>query len=335
MISKGIVGPTEDFGLTGTTKRGLLTAALGAVLWAALLLWACFEVLSLYTWTRRNPGESDIHFKGRLEAVAPQARLVASSLFIGAIGVASLTLAMLYSNRLKATREEMDRQRGRRMEIEEMGLAAAGLAHETKNPLGLMRGMAQRIASGNVPPEEIRELSTRIIDQADLTSSRLGDFLRYAGVREPSFQSLDALSVLSKIAVLLEGDFQSAGVSLVHSADRVNIEADSEMLSQILVNLLLNALKFTPKGGTVKLSLKKVYGGKAVLTVADNGMGIPSETVPQIFKPYFSKRAGGCGLGLAIVKRMVDRSGWDISVDSVEGKGAVFTLKGINVKGVS
>lgn len=321
--------------MTGLTKRGVFLGALGATLWAALLLWAFSEVLSLYTWTRRVPGESDVHWKGRLESVGPQSRLVASGLFIGAVGVAALTLALLYSSRLRSFQDEIARQRGRRLEAEEMGLAAAGLAHETKNPLGLMRGMAQRIASGGLPPEEVSELSTRIIDQADLTSSRLGDFLRYAGVREPSFQSVSAEAALSKIAGLLEGDFSAAGVALECSLDKATMEADPEMLSQILVNLLLNALKFTPQGGKVRLSLRSGYGSKAVLSVSDNGRGIPADVLPQIFKPYFSRRAGGCGLGLAIVKRLVDSMGWEIAVESSEGRGTVFTIKGINLKGAS
>ncbi len=335
MNSKAIVELEEDSSLTGMAKRSVWMAFLCAALWSALLLWACFEVASLYTWTRRLPGESDTHWKGRMESVGQQSRLVALGFFVGAVGVAALTLAMLYSSRLNALREEMARQRGRRMEVEEMGLAAAGLAHETKNPLGLMRGMAQRIASGSLPKGEVDELATRIIDQADLTSSRLGDFLRYAGVREPAFQTIDAEAALKKIASLLEGDFSLAGVALECSSDKTSIEADPEMLSQILVNLLLNALKFTPQGGKVRLSLRKAFGSKAVLTVSDNGKGISSEILPQIFKPYFSKRAGGCGLGLAIVKRLVDRSGWEIEAESSEGKGAVFTIKGINAKRAS
>lgn len=321
--------------MTAPAKRSVLTASLGAALWTALLLWACFEVLSLYTWTRRTPGESDAHLKGRLESIGPQARLVACGLFIGAAGVAALTMAMVYSKRLKALRAEIAEQRGRRVEVEEMGLAAAGLAHETKNPLGLMRGMAQRIATEKLPSQEVEELATRIIDQADLTASRLGDFLRYAGVREPILQCLPAEAALSKIASLLEVDFAASGVTLECACDKIAIEADSEMLSQILVNLLMNALKFTPPGGTVNVSLKKAYGAKAMLTVSDNGKGIPEDVLPQIFKPYFSKRAGGCGLGLAIVKRLADCSGWEISVDSVEGKGTAFTIKGIDAKGAS
>ena len=323
----------KEASLTRQGKRSITALTLGAILWAALLLWACFETLNLYTWTRRERNESDSHYKGRLEAISPQARLIVAGLFIGSVGAAALTLAIIYATRLAVMREELERQRGRRLEIEEMGIAAAGLAHETKNPLGLMRGMAQRIASENMSPQEVQELATRIIDQADLTSSRLGDFLRYAGLREPALQRVDGEATMKKAASLLESDFQEAGVNLVSSSDHIVIEADPEMLSQLLVNLLLNALKFTPEGGKVELSLKKAGAEDAILKVSDNGKGMEPGVASQIFKPYFSKRAGGCGLGLAIAKRIAERSGWEIAVDSAPGKGAAFQIKGIKLKG--
>ncbi len=333
MAREDIFEQAEDSPVKELSKRSLLTMALSVALWAALILWIFYEVLGLYSWIKRRPGEGSEHFKGRLEQISEHSRLLGIGLFLGAAGTASLTLAMIYSQRVRRFEVELARQKGRLCEVEELGLAAAGLAHETKNPLGLMRGMAQRIASGSAEQEEAKELAAKIIDEADLTSSRLGDFLRYAGVKEPSFELLDANATLSKIAALLSDDFKCAGVSLEVEADLVKIEADREMLSQILVNLLLNSLKFTSSGGRVKALLKAGYGGVAVLTVADSGSGIPPEVAPNIFKPYYSRRAGGCGLGLAIVKRMVERMGWQISVETAVGKGTSVHIKGIDVKG--
>jgi len=332
-LREDIFAQAEDPPVKSLSKRSLFAVALSVVLWTALILWAFYEVLGLYSWIKRRPGEGNEHFKGRLEEIAENSRLLGIGLFLGSAGAAALTLAMLYSQRVRGLEVELARQKGRLGEVEELGLAAAGLAHETKNPLGLMRGMAQRIASGSADATETKELALRIMDQSDLTSSRLGDFLRYAGVKEPSFELLGAKATLSKMATLLSDDFKVAGVALEVEADPVRIEADREMLSQILVNLLLNSLKFTPKGGRVKALLKAGYGGDAVLTVADSGSGIPPEVAPHIFKPYYSRRAGGCGLGLAIVKRMVERLGWQISVETAVGKGTSVSIKGIDVKG--
>jgi signal transduction histidine kinase len=285
----------EEASLLASTKRGIFTISLAGALWAALLLWACFETLSLYRWTRPNPGESSSHLKGRMEALSPLSRLVASGLFIGAAGVAALTLALIYSNRLKSLQEEAAKQKGRRLEAEEMGLAAAGLAHETKNPLGLMRGMAQRIAGGSLPEEEAKELAGRIVEEADRTSSRLGEFLRYAGMRAPLMRRISAKDAVEKVAVLLEDEFREAKVELARLVDPIAIEADEEMLSQILVNLLLNALKSTPEGGRVVACIARKTRQLAELSVSDDGRGIPAEVLPNIFKPYYTRRSGGCG----------------------------------------
>lgn len=103
------------------------------------------------------------------------------------------------------------------------------------------------------------------------------------------------------------------------------------MLSQLLLNLLSNCLKNTDSGGRVGVTLHRARDGAATLVVTDTGCGIPEKMLPYVFKPYMGKSRGGYGLGLAIVKRIVESSGWNISIDSTEGRGTTVTVTGIEI----
>jgi signal transduction histidine kinase len=130
---------------------------------------------------------------------------------------------------------------------------------------------------------------------------------------------------------LIRDDMKNAGVVLLTEVDQVKILADKDMLSQILVNLLTNSLRYCHEGGVVKVELKKKRGHVAELLVSDDGEGIPEDILPNIFKPYFTNSASGYGIGLAIVKRIVEQSGWMIKVNSKVGKGTTVIIYNIQV----
>jgi signal transduction histidine kinase len=112
----------------------------------------------------------------------------------------------------------------------------------------------------------------------------------------------------------------------------VCVEGDASRIKQIVVNLLDNAIKYTPPGGSVKLNVRTV-GQKAVLEVVDTGIGIPASAIPHVFERFFradkarSREVGGAGLGLAIVKSICTAHGGTITVDSVEGCGSRFKME--------
>ncbi|OGV38515.1 MAG: hypothetical protein A2020_13215 [Lentisphaerae bacterium GWF2_45_14] len=216
-------------------------------------------------------------------------------------------------------------------QAEELSLAAAGLAHETKNPLGVIRGLAQQIADNARNLEPAREKAKEIMEQADVTTARLGDFLSYARQRSPEPADVKAIDFLEHMKMLVSDDFRSENVKLSVEADDITIFADKEMLSQILLNLLLNSLKSSAAGGETKIILRETSRGSARLAVTDTGGGISPEILPHIFKPYTSRRVGGCGMGLAIVKRLVEQSGWLIEVKSKPGSGTKIFINDIKV----
>ncbi len=257
---------------------------------------------------------------------------IAFALLVGWAGIAALVLAWFRSIRSRELARQLDVERRERSRLEEMNLAAAGLAHETKNPLGIILGLAQRIARDPQLASETREAAQHIIDAADQASARVSDFLGFARIPRPRLEAVQADQVLGRVVAALRPDFDDAGVRLdVHVPDD-RIVCTPSMLEQVLMNLLLNSLQSSDRDTVVTLRLEP-RGTTARLVVEDQGRGIPASLLPDIFKPYVTSRADGHGLGLAIVKRIVDQHGWTIGIESVEGQGTRVTIAGIPLRG--
>jgi signal transduction histidine kinase len=251
--------------------------------------------------------------------------LAGALLFVGAS-----TIAWIMTIRKKLLAEQLEVERARHRHLEELGMAAAGLAHETKNPLGIILGLAQQIARNPREPEESRAMVEHIVDEVDKATARVGDFMTFARQRKANATPLDARGAAAKVGEILQSDFDRAGVTLTLDCPSLSILADEEMFQQVLVNLLLNSLRASSAGTAVTVRLAR-EGALATLTIADQGAGIPPELLPNICKPYVAGHPGGHGLGLAIVKRLVEEHGWRLSVASQVGRGTDVTVSGIRV----
>jgi len=233
---------------------------------------------------------------------------------------------MVVRNRVLA--EQLKTERAHSAHLEELGLAAAGLAHETKNPLGIISGIAQQIVGDPKIPEQSRVLIGAIIDEVDKSASRLGHFMTFARQRKTNTVQVEIQQLCTGIAEVLQSEFDAAKVTMEVSGPPMTVLADEDMLRQILVNLLLNSLQASSEGGRVEVNLVR-RGERAALEVADQGCGISPELLPNIFKPYVAGKPEGHGLGLAIVKRFVEDHGWTIDVDSQPDRGTVIRISGI------
>lgn len=247
---------------------------------------------------------------------------------MGCVCISLLFLAWSYSIRNRELQDRLQSARDKSEHVDELGLAAAGLAHETKNPLGIIRGLAQNIADNKENSKKTRTMARDIMEETDVTTARLGDFLSYAKIRSPKPVEINTIEYIERIISLVKDDFDNAGVELVTAVETPSIYADQDMLSQILMNLLTNSLRFTDKGGKVSLSVRNKIK-TAELKVEDTGSGIPENILPIIFKPYVTSSAAGYGIGLAIVKRITEQSGWNIKIDSMVKKGTTITISNI------
>ncbi len=216
----------------------------------------------------------------------------------------------------------------RQEKLASVGQLLAALAHDLRNPLGVIRSSAQVVLEG--PQEEpIRqEMARYIIDEVDKLSLRLHDFLRYARQKPPDFKAEPAEAVVR--AALRQWEAQGG-----HERIRVeqqfgnalpSIQVDPEQVKEALMNLLINAREAMPEGGTLTLTTRAGPGNEVEIEVADTGSGIAPEHLSRIFEPFFTTKAYGTGLGLTNVKRLVEDNGGTLAVTSSQGMGTTFSL---------
>ena len=252
---------------------------------------------------------------------------VIATLLVAWAAIAALSRAWVRSIRARDLQAALENERRERSRLVEMSLAAAGLAHETKNPLGLILGLAQRLNADASTPPATKEVAEQIMDAADHATARLSDFMNFARLPTPHLQDTDASELLRRVVATMKADFDEVGVGLALVAEALRIRCDPAMLEQVMVNLLLNSLQASVAGSATSVHFAR-HGSRWTISVVDQGHGIPAHLLPDIFKPYVTGRPDGHGLGLAIVKRIVDQHGWSIAVDSSPGRGTSFTLTG-------
>jgi signal transduction histidine kinase len=210
--------------------------------------------------------------------------------------------------------------------LKEMNLAAAGLAHETRNPLNIIRGMAQMLSKQPDAPAEIREKTRTIIDQTDIVTAQLTEFINYSRPREVRRTAISLNSVLNEVVRTLGYDLEEKKVRLETSGEQFSIEADDQLLRQALFNLVLNAIQAVGPNGQIQVVTRRQNNSEGFIEIRDDGPGVLPEHRAEIFKPYFTTQPKGTGLGLAVVQQIVLVHGWEIQCLPNEPKGAVFRI---------
>jgi signal transduction histidine kinase len=215
-----------------------------------------------------------------------------------------------------------------------VGRLASGLAHEVGNPLGAITGYVE-VARSRLPAAADPELAGALerigaaAARIDTTIRELLDFAR------PSAPALAAVELGPAVEAVLrlarvQRQFRGVEVEVVLAAELPAVRADEHRLSQVLLNLLLNAADATGPGGRIEVRAGPAPGrrSRVVLTVTDDGPGIPAELLDRIFEPFFStKEPGrGAGLGLAVSRTLVESFGGELAAGNRPGGGAVLSL---------
>ena len=207
----------------------------------------------------------------------------------------------------------------------------ADVAHELRTPLSIIRGNTEGMLDGVYPRDDAR-LET-ILD-ATAVMARLLDDLRTLSLTDTGAlrlhkQTTDVAELLDDVRYAFTPRAAEAGVTFMLASELLPpLDIDPVRVRQVLENLLDNALRHTPRGGTIRVEVGR-EGSAALFRVADTGRGIPAEALPHIFDRFWkSADSGGSGLGLAIARGLIEAHGGKIRADSVEGKGTVvsFTL---------
>jgi signal transduction histidine kinase len=233
---------------------------------------------------------------------------------------------------LKASREEIQRlhqtQMSRAEHFATLGELAAGLAHEIRNPLAGIAGVIE-IVSRDLPPNSAARLVIKDAKEETLQINRiLTELLEIARPKPPQFRVSDVCSTVEHAVMFARQQAITKRITVEFEIkDTIPpVEHDPNQINQVLLNLLLNAIQSMDKPGVIRVSLKH-DDGAVFITVADEGKGIPPETLPNIFRPFFTTKGHGTGLGLSLARRIVDSHGGHIDVTSVVGKGTQFQVE--------
>ena len=209
------------------------------------------------------------------------------------------------------------------------------ISHELRTPLSTIQSYLEAFRDGVLPPDE-KHLSA-VLEESIRLGSLITDLQRLAEAeysrKAAQFEQLSLNAFLAAEADRYRPFMQQKEINLVLELPdgEVTVQADRGLLNQVLANLLMNAAKYTPAGGQVRLSLTAA-DGEAVIAVADTGSGIAAEHLPHIFERFYrvdpsrTRATGGSGIGLAIVRELTEAMHGRVTVESTPGKGSCFRL---------
>jgi len=212
----------------------------------------------------------------------------------------------------------------------------ADTSHELRNPLMVLRGNLEMLAM-DLPPQDRSEAATESIEEVDRMTRLVQDLLFLADAdAEQSIQHQDVelealVAAIAEDAVLIATRDDGTREVVLEANDPITVRGDRERLRQLIWNLVENAVRYTPAGGTVTIALRR-HGPVAELTISDTGIGIPPEHLTHIFERFYrvdtsrSRALGGTGLGLSIVRQIAEAHGGQVRVRSTVGEGSTFTV---------
>ena len=224
-------------------------------------------------------------------------------------------------------RKETQRRLAQTERLATLGELMAGVAHEVRNPLTAIRGYVQIIRQQTTLPAHQEYLSV-VLNEIDSINRVIQQLLDFSRPRRSKWQQVQLNTLITETLILV----QTAGIQA-----RINfttelhpnlpaIVADRELLKQVILNILINAVQAISARGDIKIRTWQYTASQQAVTIEDNGCGIDIALQKKIFDPFFTTKASGTGLGLALSQRIINAHQGDIRVASMPGCGATFTL---------
>ncbi|HMK36225.1 MAG TPA: ATP-binding protein [Desulfomonilaceae bacterium] len=245
----------------------------------------------------------------------------------------TLTLIVRRGERILLERgteqKKLEEQLQQSEKLASIGQMVATIAHEIRNPLGIIRSSAEMLVKKTNPdPARIQKLSGVIVEESTRLSSILTDFLDFARPRSPASRALDVRDAISRVRNNLDQEMRTRGIRWIDES--VNgfepvVTADPDLLYQAFLNVAINAFDAMEGGGELTVNIS-AENGRVRISFRDTGRGIKEEDLPKIFTPFFTTSEMGTGLGLSVVHNIITAHGGEVFVKSKQGEGAVFTI---------
>lgn len=219
--------------------------------------------------------------------------------------------------------------------VEEISGLAGGLAHELRNPLSIvmvnLKLLAEDLQDQDADPQDVRRRALLKVDvlrgEAQRLQNLFDDFLNLTGPCRVEKKNIDVNSIVQRMVTFFE---PLAHNHRIHLQLELNdspamCQVDDELLSQALLNIVVNAQQAMPEGGRLTIATRD-DGDHVVLSVTDTGVGITPEDQERILKPFYSTKRSGTGLGLSITNRLIQAQGGTIEFSTTPGQGTTFTI---------
>jgi two-component system, NtrC family, sensor histidine kinase HydH len=207
-----------------------------------------------------------------------------------------------------------------------VGEMAAAMSHEVRTPLGILRSSADLLLREPKLSKEGREVLGFVISETERLNKLVSSLIDAARPRALMLANFNLIEMISNAIALLSSQAKAKNVQLIfNQANAIEIVADKDQMTQVMMNLLMNAIQVLPDNGRVEVNVQNEKDFIQI-EVLDNGAGISAENQAQIFEPFFTQRAGGVGLGLAVVRQIVQAHGGEITYQTSRYNGAQFTV---------
>ncbi len=220
-------------------------------------------------------------------------------------------------------RQRLEQKLNRARHLSSLGEMTAGISHEIRNPLGIIKSSAELLKKKMAAVDPGNPIPDVIVQEATRLNDIITDFLNFARPREPDLAPCDLKDIVGRTIAFLAPRIQEQGV-VVESPfdDRLpEIRADANMLYQAFLNILLNALQAMPESGTIRIHAEADDGWVRVF-FEDSGPGLSEKIGEKIWDPFFTTKEKGTGLGLGIVKNIIDAHGGRIRIENRSEGGA-------------
>jgi len=226
-------------------------------------------------------------------------------------------------------RKKMEKEMQRSERINRLGKLTLQIAHDLRNPLGTVSGLAQLLTM-SPKNDKGKRYGQEILKATNIINELIGDMLDFSKDQELIFEKFDFAAFLLEIVENFEKSAnineKKARIKLKQDSGDYGIKADREKLRRVFDNLINNACDALKEKGQIEISLSE-KNGNVITQVKDNGAGIPESQMDEIFEPFVTNKKNGTGLGLSIVQRIISSHKGKIFVDSREGEGTEFTIE--------
>ena len=214
-------------------------------------------------------------------------------------------------------RLRLEEQLSHAKHLSALGEMTAGISHEIRNPLGIIRSSAELLKKKVAEVDPDNAIPDIIMEESGRLNNIITDFLNYAKPKTPQLQTCNIIDIIEKNLNFLAPQIEEQNFTIKKdfSQDVAEIDADADMLYQAFLNILINAMQATPGGGEIQI---EVLSGKRQVTVLfeDEGDGVPDDLLHKIWDPFFTTKEKGTGLGLGIVKNIIESHNGEIRIEN-------------------